>query len=116
DAERERSVEALRHFFADGRISSDEFEERIERAYHANTRGELNALFTDLPSPRIRGRGQAMRRANKAALRAHASSFAAVNGGLVAIWAATGAGAFWPAWSMSWWGFFLGWHWLTSRA
>jgi len=116
DTERERAVEALRHFFADGRISSHEFEVRIERAYEARTRGELDALFVDLPSPRLRGRGRAMRRMNKAALRTHATTYVAVNGGLVAVWAATGAGDFWPGWSMSWWGFFLGWHWLTSRA
>lgn len=116
DSERERAVEALRHFFADGRITSHEFEERVERAYDASTRGELEALFVDLPSPRIRRRGQALRRANKAALRKHTTVYLAVNGGLVALWAATGAGAFWPGWSMAWWGFFLGWHWLTSRA
>jgi Domain of unknown function (DUF1707)/2TM domain len=116
DAERERSVEALRHFFADGRISSDEFEERVERAYDARTRGELDALFADLPSPRVRRRGRALRRANKAAIRSHAVTYLGVNGGLVGIWAITGGGEFWPSWPMSWWGFFLGWHWLTSRA
>ncbi len=116
DNERERAVDALRHFFADGRISSGEFEERVERAYEARTRGELDALFVDLPSPRIRRRGEKLRRANKAALRKHTTLYLAVNGGLVALWAATGAGAFWPGWSIAWWGFFLGWHWLTSRA
>lgn len=116
DTERERAVESLRHFFADGRISSNEFEDRVERAYDARTRGELDALFTDLPSHRMRRRSRALRRANRAAMRAHARSYAAVNGGLVAIWGVTGAGAFWPGWSMGFWGMFLGWHWLSSRA
>ena len=116
DTERERAVEALRHSFADGRISAPEFEDRVERAYHARTRGELDALFADLPGRRVRGRRRALGRMNRAAMRTHAATYAGVNGGLVAIWAATGEGAFWPGWPMAWWGAFLGWHWLTSRA
>ena len=41
DAERERAVEALRHSFADGRITAQEFEERVERAYDARTRATM---------------------------------------------------------------------------
>ncbi|MBV9214279.1 MAG: DUF1707 domain-containing protein [Actinobacteria bacterium] len=118
DDERERAVDALRHSFADGRITASEFEERVELAYHARTHGELDSLFADLPRRGRpgRGRGRALRHANRAALHSHAATYAAVNGGLVAVWATTGAGAFWPAWPMGWWGAFLGWHWLTSRA
>src|SRR5437764_334206 len=65
DTERERAVEALRHSFADGRISAPEFEDRVERAYHARTRGELDALFADLPGRRVRGRRRADRPARQ---------------------------------------------------
>ncbi|TML34470.1 MAG: DUF1707 domain-containing protein [Actinobacteria bacterium] len=115
DAERERAVETLRHCYADGRISDSELEERVERAYAARTRGELDALFADLPMQRARRHARAMGKMNRAALRAHASTYALVNGGLIGVWAATGAGPFWPGWPMGWWGAFLGWHWFTSR-
>ena len=49
DAERERTVRELRRHLDDGRLSVDEFAERIERAYTARTLGELDALTTDLP-------------------------------------------------------------------
>jgi hypothetical protein len=49
DAERERAVDTLRQHHTDGRLSSDEFEERMGRAYAATTRGDLDDLFDDLP-------------------------------------------------------------------
>jgi hypothetical protein len=116
DAERERMVDALRDHYADGRLSSDELEERVERAYHATTRGDLSALMRDLPSDRPRRARERMAKANRDAWRAHLTSYAAVNGGLVGIWAATGGGEFWPAWSIAWWGMALGWHGMAARA
>ena len=116
DEERDRTVAALRRHFTAGRISSDEFEERVGSAYQATRRGDLDILVMDLPSDRGSRAVTRMRDANRAAWRAHATSYAAVNGGLVAIWGATGGGEFWPGWPMAWWGMFLGWHWLASRA
>ena len=49
DAERDRAADALRRHHADGRLSTDELEERIGRAYAATTLGELDRLFEDLP-------------------------------------------------------------------
>jgi DUF1707 SHOCT-like domain len=49
DAERERAADALRRHHADGRLSTDELEERTGRAYAATTLGELDQLFADLP-------------------------------------------------------------------
>lgn len=49
DAERERAAEALRRHHADGRLTTEEFEERTERAYAAKTLGDLDRLFADLP-------------------------------------------------------------------
>ena len=43
-------------------------------------------------------------------------AFATVNGMLVAIWAATGQGEFWPAGSIAGWGAFYGAHWMVVRA
>ena len=49
DADRERIVEQLRGHAADGRLTMDEFEERMSAAYEAKTYGELAELTRDLP-------------------------------------------------------------------
>jgi Domain of unknown function (DUF1707)/2TM domain len=116
DEERELAVRALRHHYAAGRITSGELEERVERAYDATTRADLDRVLYDLPSDRGRRAAGRLREANRGAWRAHLVSYASVNGGLVAIWGATGGGEFWPGWPMAWWGMFLGWHWLAARA
>lgn len=54
DADRESFGERLRHSHADGRLSTEEFQERIDRCYSATTVGELEQLATDLPAERPR--------------------------------------------------------------
>jgi len=49
DADRERIVEQLRKHAADGRLTMDEFEERMSAAYEAKTYGALAELTRDLP-------------------------------------------------------------------
>lgn len=49
DAERERIAEILRDAMAEGRLDMAEFEQRLESAYTARTRGELTPLVRDLP-------------------------------------------------------------------
>jgi Domain of unknown function (DUF1707) len=61
DADRERVAAALRRHHVDGRIDTDELQERLERCYAARTTDELAALTTDLPgderprAPRLSG-------------------------------------------------------------
>ena len=50
DAERDRVVEALSEHAASGRLTLAELEERAERALHAKTHAELEALTRDLPA------------------------------------------------------------------
>ena len=50
DADREQLVDVLKGAFAEGRLSQDEYTERMERAYTAKTYGELALLSTDLPA------------------------------------------------------------------
>jgi DUF1707 SHOCT-like domain len=50
DAEREAAAAELREHFASGRLNQDELDERLAAVFSAKTRGDLNALFTDLPS------------------------------------------------------------------
>ncbi len=49
DAEREAVVARLNSATSEGRLALDEFSERVERAYQARTRRELDDLVVDLP-------------------------------------------------------------------
>jgi hypothetical protein len=49
DADRERIVEQLRTHTADGRLTMEEFDQRMSAAYAARTYGELAELTRDLP-------------------------------------------------------------------
>ncbi|MDX6493463.1 MAG: hypothetical protein QOH02_1398 [Gaiellaceae bacterium] len=50
DAERDLLVSQLRQDMVEGRLTVDEFTDRIEAAYGSRTRGELEALRHDLPA------------------------------------------------------------------
>jgi hypothetical protein len=50
DADRERTVALLREHAAEGRLTLEEFTERMSEAYRARTRDELDALSRDLPA------------------------------------------------------------------
>ena len=50
DADRDRAAAALREHLAAGRLSIEEFDERLDRAYAAKTLGELDELMADLPT------------------------------------------------------------------
>jgi hypothetical protein len=49
-ADRERAVDVLKAGFAEGRLTQDEYNERMGRAYAAKTYGELATLTADLPA------------------------------------------------------------------
>jgi hypothetical protein len=50
DADREAVAVRLNEAVGDGRLTLQEFSERLERAYAARTRGELDPLTADLPA------------------------------------------------------------------
>ncbi len=52
DAEREAALRALGEHMSAGRLDIEEYGERTARVAAARTRGELAALFDDLPPPR----------------------------------------------------------------
>jgi hypothetical protein len=54
DADRERTVRVLRSSGANGQLTVDELDERVEAAYAARTRGELERLVEDLGEIRDR--------------------------------------------------------------
>ena len=106
DEERESAVTLLREHGAAGRLDVEELEQRVGAAYEARTRGELATLLDDLPRSQPVSAPNAYRPARR-----HAGhgwiAFAQVSAVLIAIWALSGAGYFWPAWVMAWWAFAL---------
>ena len=51
DADRERVTGRLREHFAEGRLTSDELDERVSAALNAKTFADLRPLMADLPEP-----------------------------------------------------------------
>jgi hypothetical protein len=51
DAERTRVTEALHEHFAQGRLTRDELDERLDTALAAKTYGDLRRVTQDLPAP-----------------------------------------------------------------
>jgi hypothetical protein len=49
DAERESTATALREHYAQGRLSTDELNERLDAAFSATTHGQLERVTDDLP-------------------------------------------------------------------
>ena len=104
DAEREQTAAALREHYAAGRLSTDEFDERLDGAYKAATVQQLAQLRADLPelpaAPAVRRAEIAHRQAElrRRLLQRAGGSFTpfAI---CTAVWAASGAdGGFWPVW------------------
>jgi hypothetical protein len=50
DADRDRATALLREHHAAGRLTAEEFQERMDQALEARTLGQLDALMTDLPA------------------------------------------------------------------
>jgi hypothetical protein len=61
DADRERTAQVLRTSGANGQLTVDELDERVEAAYAAKTRGELEQLVQDLGDTRERPDGVPVR-------------------------------------------------------
>jgi hypothetical protein len=107
DAERERVATELREHAAEGRLDVDELDERLEQAYAARTRGDLERLTADLPaapppkapSPTVPERGWG--------LAERAGSYVGVLVIVIIIWAVTGAGYPWFIWPAIGWGLAL---------
>jgi hypothetical protein len=49
DADREAVAAQLREHYADGRLTLDELNERLDQAFAAKTRADLNMVLRDLP-------------------------------------------------------------------
>ncbi|MGN6472322.1 MAG: DUF1707 domain-containing protein [Mycobacteriales bacterium] len=99
DAERERAVARLRGAHAEGRLSFEEFEARVDEAYQARSVSALEAVLRDLPPESQQGAKPRPRRRRRLPL---LGWWLRVNGICIAVWAATSIGSrhdyFWPMW------------------
>jgi len=97
DADREQVAGIVRGAVGAGYFDLDEADRRLQAVYGATVRGDLVGITADLPNegrdllPRPRERRR-IRIAPPLAV------YLAVSLLLVTIWAATGAGDFWPVW------------------
>ena len=101
DADRDRVAERLRAAAGEGRLTSDELEQRLESAFSARTGAELEPLVADLPEPAASPQRREPRRLWDSE---HVRAYVGVSVMLVVIWALTGADYFWPIWPILGWG------------
>jgi Domain of unknown function (DUF1707)/2TM domain len=106
DEERERTVAVLHEHASRGRLDPEELDERVERALRSRTQEDLDALTADLPAdapaPAKRPNRQVQR------FRRNVGIWAVMSVFFIAIWAAGGAGSFWPVWPILGWALALG--------
>ena len=101
DDERERLAEELQEHTVAGRLSTEEYEERLGAVYAARTRSDLDALRGDLPVSSAAARRALIARKSKLRRRLAQEAGGSMTASLVcvAIWLASGAdGEFWPVW------------------
>jgi len=130
DADRDRTASLLREHLSAGRLTPEEFNERLDRAFSAKTVGEIDTLLKDLPgidlyrlpdaaltryprqakdNPRRRG-GH-----NRAWRAAWGAWFTAVLICFV-VWGLSGRGYVWPLWVAGPWGAVLAGGWISAKA
>lgn len=117
DADRQAVAAALGRHLSDGRLTVEEYDERLAAAYAARTYGELDPLLADLPPERavpaaapgplpVRRSGGCAPRSQSP--RAAWASWLAVAVLVTSIWlfttVATGPHPFWPIWVIGPWG------------
>jgi Domain of unknown function (DUF1707) len=101
DAQRDSAAAEIREHYAAGRLTDDEFTERLDAVYQARTQGELRELRRDLPALRINTGAELAERRRRLRGELIQETGAALVPFLICtvIWAFTGAGgSFWPIW------------------
>ncbi|MFZ0047838.1 MAG: DUF1707 domain-containing protein [Streptosporangiaceae bacterium] len=132
DADRDRTASLLREHLTAGRLTPEEFSERLDKVFAARTVGEIDALLKDLPSidlyrlpdaaltrtPRQQqrpGGGRGSGRHSGAWRSAWGVWFTVVLVCFV-VWGLGGGGYLWPLWVAGPWGAVLAGGWVTSNA
>lgn len=97
DAERDAVATRITAAVGEGRLSVTEADERLDVAYHARYRHELDALTEDLPDGGRARAGRARIAVVPVRLRVHAAVVVVVAVLLVARWLGSDVPYFWPA-------------------
>ncbi len=131
DADRDRVATLLREHHAAGRLTAQEFSDRLDRAFDGRTVGDLDELLSDLPAidiyrlpdsqltrqPRQVTRPPARRGGRRSAgWRAAWGSWFTVTLVLFVVWILSGGGYVWPLWVVGPWGAVLAGSWITTAA
>jgi hypothetical protein len=121
DKDRERTAALLREHLAHGRLTPEEFDDRVDRTFEAKTMGDLDALLADLPAidlyelpaagiraappGALRPRGSAVERRSQGAISSRGvatwAAWAAISTALFVAWLGVGlvsGGAAWIPW------------------
>jgi hypothetical protein len=140
DEDRDRAASLLREHHAAGRLNTEEFGERLDKAYAAKTLGDLDEIMEDLPAidlyrlpdaslPRYRrpgpGAGSLVEASAHGGLpishgrfspawRAAWGSWFSVSLVCFVIWALSGTGYLWPLWIAAPWGAVMLARWITG--
>jgi hypothetical protein len=115
DDDRAMVAHLLERHAVDGRLTLGELAERVNTAYRTDAWPDLQALLADLPvvpaSPPLPAVAPPVRRSPRrkadlarVAFRVHLGIYLSVIAFLIAVWALTGAGYFWPIWPALGWG------------
>jgi Domain of unknown function (DUF1707) len=129
DTDRDRAAALLREHHAAGRLTAEEFSERLDRAFAAKTVGEIDGLLKDLPgidlyrlpdaalTRQSRQRQPSRSGRGSGAWRAAWGVWFTVTSVCFVIWGLTSApGYVWPLWVAGPWGAILACSWLTVNA
>ncbi|MFF3440982.1 DUF1707 domain-containing protein [Streptosporangium sp. NPDC002721] len=98
DGDRDKVASVLREHYAQGRLTTEEFDERLEQLYTSKTYGELAVLTSDLPDVDLRRLPEAPSRAPERVKPGGGKS--SQEKGLAAAWSvwATASGINWMIW------------------
>lgn len=114
--DRDATAQQLQEAYADGRLTSQEHDERLSACFQAVTMGDLAALTADLPKasgpvgsdaqtplpPAVTQPGNLPQESrggtNTKTLAAIWSGWAVLSLFMIFIWAFSGMGSFWPVW------------------
>jgi hypothetical protein len=107
DADREQIAERLRHAATEGRIATDELEQRLGALFTSRTYGELDAIVSDLPGKGVsHARGTSRRSPARTLARPALALAIAVPVVMAMVFIATGVFAVWILWVVCGWWFF----------
>ena len=112
DVDRDRSISTLTNAYAEGRLTREEFDARLELAQQARTYGDLERLTADLPPapPKVAEPPATSLTDRQRELRKGWVAWVGVSALVNLIWAAswvsqgTGPSGYWPIWVMGPWG------------